>query len=317
MPRFQRIGKIFDPRDFAWDLDFIGFAQSPQALIFPSFVRVYFATRVRDGAAAYISHVRYVDFTKDFATVLGWSQHEVLGTGALGCFDEHGVFPINVLRVGDAVYGYTNGWTRRVSVPVDTAVGLVISRDEGRTFQRYGRGPVLAATLHEPFLVGDAFVRHEAGRFDMWYIHGLRWLADAGLGAPERVYKIAHAESNDGISWRKTRGGLIEDRLGPDECQALPTVLYTRDRYHMIFCYRAAVDFRQNPSQAYRLGYAWSTDGRHWSRTDELEGLAPAAGDWDADMMCYPHLCDIDGRIFLLYNGNAFGRDGFGIAEML
>src|SRR5690606_42009093 len=56
----------------------------------------------------------------------------------LGCFDEHGIFPMNVLRHRDIVYGYTCGWSRRVSVSVDTAIGLAVSHDEGLTFQRIG-----------------------------------------------------------------------------------------------------------------------------------------------------------------------------------
>jgi hypothetical protein len=33
--------------------------------------------------------------------------------------------------------------------------------------------------------------------------------------------------------------------------------------------------------------------------------------------MCYPHLCSSEGRVFLLYNGNEFGRHGFGYAELV
>jgi hypothetical protein len=31
-------------------------------------------------------------------------------------------------------------------------------------------------------------------------------------------------------------------------------------------------------------------------------------------MLCYPNLFECDGRTYLLYNGNEFGRHGFGIA---
>jgi hypothetical protein len=33
-------------------------------------------------------------------------------------------------------------------------------------------------------------------------------------------------------------------------------------------------------------------------------------------MMCYPHLFRLDGRIALLYNGNNFGKEGFGLAML-
>ena len=33
-------------------------------------------------------------------------------------------------------------------------------------------------------------------------------------------------------------------------------------------------------------------------------------------MQCYPSLFACDDRVFLFYNGNEFGRYGFGVAEL-
>ena len=136
-------------------------------------VRVYFSTRAVDPSnGKYLSHIAFVDLAHDLHTVLRVSDAPVLPLGGLGCFDEHGIFPMNPVRVGELLYGYTTGWNRRVSVSVDTAIGLAISRDDGLTFQRIGDGPVLGPSLHEPCLVGDAFVRHLPGQahaFHMWY----------------------------------------------------------------------------------------------------------------------------------------------------
>jgi hypothetical protein len=33
-------------------------------------------------------------------------------------------------------------------------------------------------------------------------------------------------------------------------------------------------------------------------------------------MLCYPNLFQRDGQTYLLYNGNEFGRHGFGIAVL-
>lgn len=309
-------GLIFNPLQIKWDKNFVGFAQSPQVLIFPNFIRVYFAIRLRDIGGKFVSHIRYVDFSRNFSSVLNWSRHEVLGPGKRGCFDEHGVFPLNVLPVGNKVYGYTNGWTRRVSVSVETGVGLVISQDQGQTFQRSGNGPVLSASLHEPVLVGDGFVRQINGRFVMWYIFGTGWRVFGSGGLPERTYKISMASSSDGILWQKSGRRLIPDSLGPDECQALPTVLVHEGIYHMVFCFRQSVDFRHNVGAGYRLGYAWSSDGENWTRDDVFGGLELSRSGWDSQMMCYPHLFEVDGQIYLLYNGNEFGRYGFGLASL-
>ena len=54
----------------------------------------------------------------------------------------------------------------------------------------------------------------------------------------------------------------------------------------------------------------------HWHRDDARCGLPPSTGEWDSDMVCYPHLFACDGKTYLAYNGNHFGRDGFGLAVL-
>ena len=84
----------------------------------------------------------------------------------------------------------------------------------------------------------------------------------------------------------------------------------------MYFCYREATDFRNNPKRGYQLGYAYSDDLKKWNRDDELGKVHTNEGEWDSDMMCYPHLFECDSKVFLLYNGNEFGKFGFGVVEL-
>ncbi len=315
--KWNKLGRIFDPARHKLPNGCVEYAQSPQALVFDDFVRVYFSTRAVDHGK-FLSHIAYVDMAKDLRTILRVSDQTVIPLGELGCFDEHGIFPMNVVRHEGKVLGYTCGWSRRVSVSVETAIGLAISHDEGRTFQRAGNGPVLAASLHEPCLVGDGFVKVIGGVFHMWYIFGTGWKRYADGAAPDRIYKIGHAVSADGVRWTKEEGRrIIEDRLGPDECQALPTVIAIDGRHHMFFCYRHASDFRRNPDRGYRIGHAVSDDLSVWTRDDEHPGIGVSPGEWDSDMLCYPHVFECDGKVYLLYNGNEFGRHGFGLAELV
>jgi hypothetical protein len=315
--KWHKLGKIFDPSQHTLPDGCFGFAQSPQALVCEDHVRIYFSTRARDPNGKFVSHVAYVDMDRAMSRVLRVADHTVIPPAELGAFDEHGIFPLNVLRHEGRVLGYTTGWNRRVSVSVDTAIGLVVSEDDGRTFRREGSGPVLAASLHEPCLVGDGFVQVFKGVFHMWYIFGTGWKRYSPDAAPDRTYKIGHAVSKDGVHWQKEEGlQIVPDRLGPDESQALPTVVEIDGRHHMFFCYRESSDFRTNPGRGYRIGHAVSADLHHWERDDDAIPLAIEPGSWDSDMQCYPHAFTVDGKVYLLYNGNAFGRDGFGLAVL-
>lgn len=315
--RWEKLGNIFDPTQHTLPANCVDFAQSPQTLVLDDRVRVYFSTRERDSVGKYLSHIAFVDFDKTMSQIIGMSEDTVIPLGGLGCFDEHGIFPINVVRDGARVLAYTTGWNRKVSVSADASIGLAISHDDGRSFQKLGAGPVMTASLKEPFLVADAFVVRYGERYHMWYIFGTKWKKFDEAASPDRVYKIAYAFSDDGINWQRTGEPIIADRLNADECQALPTVIHRGGVYHMYFCYRQAYGFRSDPAAGYRIGYAWSTDMITWTREDSLAGIdVSEAGKWDSDMQCYPHVFVSDCTVFMLYNGNDFGRLGFGLAKL-
>lgn len=315
--KWEKLGKIFDPTDHLLANNCAAFSQSPQSLVLHDRIRVFFSTRERDSVGKYLSHVAFVDFDRNMKTVLGISDNAVLPLGGLGSFDEHGIFPFHVLREEGRVLAFTTGWNRKVSVSVDAAIGLAISQDDGQTFKRHGTGPIMGPALHEPFLIGDAFVARYGGLYHMWYIFGIKWKQLAKSEPADRVYKIAHATSSNAIDWDRNGTPIITDRLNADECQALPTVFHLGNRYHMYFCFRQAHGFRDHTNHAYRIGYAYSTDLVTWIRNDEAAGIDVSETGWDSQMQCYPHTFEIDKKIYMLYNGNKFGKHGFGLAVLV
>ncbi|KEZ88807.1 hypothetical protein IO99_01195 [Clostridium sulfidigenes] len=316
--KWEKIGKIFNPLNFKLNNGCQEYAQSPQALVFDDYVRIYFSSRVKSENGKWLSHVNFVDMDKSFKKVLRVSEKDVIKLGKLGSFDEHGIFPFSVYRCDGKIIAYTTGWNRKFSVSIDAGIGYAFSEDNGETFEKLGEGPILSASLEEPFLVGDAFVRKYENIYYMWYIYGSKWIKDKNELDPQRVYKIAYATSTDGVKWSRKRRNIISDKLNKNECQALPTVIFNNGKYHMIFCYREAIGFRYDKSKGYRLGYAWSSDLINWKREDERVGLNLSnKGEWDSDMMCYPNIFECEGHIYILYNGNEFGRYGFGLAKLI
>jgi hypothetical protein len=75
----------------------------------------------------------------------------------------------------------------------------------------------------------------------------------------------------------------------------------------MWFCYRG---------ESYQIGYAESIDGIEWERKDAQTGIDVSEAGWDSQMVAYPFVFDHEGIRYLLYNGNDYGRSGFGLAEM-
>lgn len=300
-------GQIFVPQKYG-----IHYCKSPQALLFNDFVRVYFSYCIPDNEKL-ISRVGFAEFDKEFKEVKRVSTR-VMKDGGLGTFDEHGIFPFSPFRDGETIKAVTSGWSRRKSVSVETAIGLAISNDNGETFERYGIGPVLTASLNEPYLVVDGFVvKLQDGCFRMYYIYGTEWRTYDGIQQPERTYRISYADSKDLLNWKRSGQFLIPERV-EQEAQALPSVVYWHKKWHMFFCYRHTCDFRSNRDKSYRIGYAWSKDLEFWTRVDG--NITIPSADWNNEMQCYPNAFVMDDQLFLLYNGNRFGKNGFGLLKI-
>ena len=311
--KWKKLGQIFDFCKSPLINSFASHAQSPQAVVFDNFIRVYFTSRKKDSENTFISVPQFADFSKDFKSIINYSNKEIIQKGKLGCFDEHGIFPFSPSFVDGNFYAYTSGWSRRISVDVDGGIGLAVSNDNGKSFARLGDGPVLSASLLEPFLVIDPFVRKFNNQYYMFYIHGVRW---SDTNPPERVYKISYATSLNGTDWQKSNKLIMQNVLGENECQALPTVIEINGIYHIYFCYREMAGFRTEANKGYRIGYAFSNDLANWTRNDTMGGIELSPSGFDSEMMCYPHIFEFDGNIYLLYNGNEFGKHGFGLATL-
>lgn len=310
--RWKKRGQIFSPDGrYSW---MSSHAQNPCGLTLEDRIRVYFTCRPKsDEKGLFASVTTFVEVDRnDPLRVLKVHDRPLLDLGALGTFDQFGIMPGVVLRVRDEVWFYYVGWMRCEGAPYSHAIGLAVSSDDGLTFRRYAKGPIIARTPKEPFLQNSPFVAIIDEQFHIWYSSGIRWLIHDGR--PESIYVLMHATSDDGIHWER-EGISCMTALTPNECQTNPSVLSYNGLYHMWFCHRHGTDFR-NSNRGYRIGYATSSDLKTWKRNDDLSVLEPSANGWDSEMVCYPNVFLNGGELWMLYSGNHFGRDGFGLATI-
>jgi hypothetical protein len=313
--QWKKLGKVFDPTQGDYGRWMAEFAQGPATLIHEDFVRVYFSTRpLADVKGQYVSYSGFVDLDRnDLFNMLRVSERPILTLGGLGAFDEFGTYPVSVIKHGSKLTAYYGGWTRCESVPFNVAIGAAESSDNGTTFQRLGPGPVIPYTPDEPFIMSGPKIRRFDDDFVLFYIAGRKWIVDGNR--PEPVYKIRMARSRDGYNWTKTGRDLIVDTIGENEAQASPDVIFLDGTFHMFFCYRHGTGYRGR-DRGYRIGYASSPDLDNWTRRDEFAGLDISETGWDSEMVSYPHVFELDGKVYMLYLGNSVGRQGFGLAVL-
>ena len=312
---WKKKGRVFIPQEVK-DRDWLkDFAQAPAVLIFDKFIRVYFACRpLPDENGQYVSYSAFVDLNRtNLFEIVNLAKQPILKLGKRGTFDEFGTYPTSIIRKDNEVWGYYAGWTRCESVPFNVSIGLAISKDDGETFDKIGDGPILSYSVNEPFILSGPKIRKFNNTYYLFYIAGSNWIENNGK--PEPVYKIRMATSPDGLNWTKADKNLIEDSIDENEAQASPDVIFKNGKYHMFFCYRHGLGFR-GKEKGYRIGYAVSTDLINWKREDEKVGIDVSEEGWDAEMISYPHVFELDKKIYMFYLGNQVGKNGFGLAEL-
>jgi hypothetical protein len=286
-------------------------SQVPVAIpISENLIRVFFGARNARGK----SQIGFVDISAHrLGEVVNVSANPVLTFGDLGTFDEAGVVPSCLVKHESALFLYYIGYTVRNTIPYHNSIGLAISTDEGLSFQRFSKGPLFESNIIEPYFSASCYVMEEVNKWKMWYLSCTGWKLING--APEPFYNIKYAESIDGIHWIREGIVCIENTSNSDAI-AKPSVIYEGGIYKMWYSYRKALYYKFQKKSSYRIGYAESHDGKKWNRKDNLVGIKRSIKGWDSEMMEYCHILDIHQRRIMFYNGNGFGKTGFGYAVL-
>ncbi len=272
--------------------------------------RIYFAARDEDNRATVFA--ADVD-PRDEMRVLDVHAHPLLEPGEFGAFDAAGLGPSCALLVDGRIHLYYVGVAARADVPHPLAIGLAVS-DDGLAFERATTGPVLSIGPYDPFFVSAPFVRHTATGYEMWYMSATRWLRTGGR--VEAEYVVRHSESADGVVWSSATSLALAAGDPNIVAVARPWIARCGGRTQLWFSHRGA-DFRGASSGAYRLAHApLGDDGKRAAAPIERVHFEnpPRPGDWDDRMQAYPCVVPSDDGLVMFYNGNDFGRHGFGWA---
>lgn len=306
MSKWVKQGRIFNLEPAGYRTTH---CQVPTPYVMADRVRLYYAGRDTAGR----SYPAYVDLDRrDLSSVLGYRDRPVMPHGAPGTFDSDGIMPGTIVEQGSELWMYYTGWNEKSrTARYHNAVGLAVSRDGGKTFLQKHQGPVVDRTKDLPGLAVTPFVLRD-NWWRMWYISGVNWKKVGDKYEP--VYVIRYAESMNGQDWKLEHDVCVAPQ-GEAEAFSNPSVIREDDMYRMWYCYRGSEDYRDGKN-AYRIGYAYSRNGKNFIRADEQGGLDVSADPsaFDSTMTCYPYVIDLDGRRVMFYNGNGFGQSGIGYA---
>lgn len=170
-----------------------------------------------------------------------------------------------------------------------------------------GTEPLMGSDSVDPASLSYPWVlARPAKGYDMWYGSTRAW--DAGNG--EMLHVIQHAASDDGHEWKRS-GLALPYELGRAQAFSHPTVVHDgHGGLEMWFSYRGG------SGDQYRIGYAKGGGQSNWVLDLEHSGIETSDEGWDSEMIEYPFVLDHADNRYLFYNGNGFGKTGFGLAVL-
>ena len=282
-------------------------SQVPVVDEYDNFYRIYYSTRIEGK-----SNPMFVDVDKeDPNKILNKSNDPILKLGEKGSFDWAGIMPTEIVTVGNKKFLYYIGWSLRMDVPYHNNLGLAISDDNGETWEKFSKGPVLSTSYKEPGYIGTVSIMIEDGLWRMWYLSCLDWVeSEYGM---EPTYDIIYATSTNGVDWYPT--GITCIPLDGDEGGISATrVLKINNEYQMWYSIRNKLDYRNNINNSYRIKKSTSKDGINWIKDNSIELDISENIEWENTMVCYPYILKTKNKLIMFYNGNGFGKTGIGYA---
>lgn len=254
-----------------------------------------------------IGRIGFIDIDSNNPTkIIDYSKKPSLDVGEPGCFDEHGVTPLSIIRDKNYLRLYYAGWQRNKQYRYTLFTGLAISTDEGRSFERYQKTPIIGPTPQSPQVRTGGCVIYDNGIWKTWYAEAHGTIIMNNKKVP--TYNLAYMESNDGINWSDK--GIIVKKTQENKIfgYGRSAIVKINQKYHAWMSVRTY--------NGYKIGYCHSADGINWSNFDFFnKGLEPNAQSCSENLeVAFPSLIIRENTTCMFYNGNNYGENGIMVA---
>ena len=252
--------------------------------------RVFYSGRDKDNR----SSVSYVDIDVEKRQVI-YDHRKPIIEPQYETFYSHGITIGNLWTEGGDEYIGFMGWQQKKGHHWRGDIGKVNLRTKEVSL-------LLGVNEEDKISLSYPHILEEGGVYKMWYGSTVDWTSVNG----EMIHVIKYATSIDCKNW-DFKGLAIPYEIGKAQAFSKPSVHKDQRGYHMWFSYRSG------DGTPYRIGYAFSENGEQWNM--QQSNLNVSTSGWDEDMVCYPHVFKHKKNLYMVYNGNRYGLEGFGLAR--
>lgn len=261
--------------------------------------RIFFNSRTKRN----FSIIQSIDIDlRDFSLELSSFQTQI-GAKKLSGFCSHGLSLGGTYLEDGQYFVSTMGWINKPPEHWYGTIGKIRMDDE---FNLVPQSLTEWFTLDSEDSISLSYpaIYERDGTSRMWYGSTLTW--DAGNG--EMLHILKEKVSTDSINFVKT-GRILNYDLNTAQAFSRPSILEINGRALMAYSYRGG-------NSHYRIGFVWLDDLTTASHLGGLASFLPSGKSGEAKMVEYPFLFIHNSEIYMLYNGDDFGKTGIGVVTL-
>lgn len=301
--KWEKLGLLYCPPDTNQHPKLLSHAANPLAVLIEKNVyRIFFSGRDENNR----SSVGAVDIDILKRKIVQKYHHPFFEHGQKGSFYADGVSIGNCYKINDIRYMLFMGWQSSRNDHWRGDIGRFVVKPD-LTLELDNKIPFMGSDTTDPISLSYPWVmQNDHNSYHMWYGSTNTWNA----GNNEMLHVINYASSVDGHIWNRD-GLAVPYELGMAQAFSRPSVIGNiKTGFEMWFSYRSG------NGEKYRIGYATSKNGRKWQLALDNAGIDISPTGWDSEMIEYPFIFDHKDQSYMLYNGNDYGKTGFGLAVL-
>ena len=293
---FKKIGIILDSKSLKWVK---GRLWVPTAFkINKSKIIIFFAGQRKD-LESDVGYFIY-DIKKNIVTKV--SNKPILVRGKLGSFDDSAVVPCQIIKIRSNFFLYYVGWMQGKKVPYLPSLGLAVSKNLLGPYKKYSHGPIIEKNNIDPFFVASCFVEKLQKNFIMHYTSCTGWTKKNNIIEPR--YIIKNSFSINGVNWIRKNKISINFKNGLEKAITRPWIINFFNKKIMFYSLK---------KRKYEIKVAKYFKNR-WKTLNINIFKNSKKTHYDNESNEYASVVESEGKYFMFYNGNQYGKTGIALA---
>jgi hypothetical protein len=299
--KWDKLGIIYSLDNSTKNKFLLTHSSNPTAVeIGDGLFRVFFSARDAQNR----SSVSAFDFDMESFHVVNDFKKPLFQFDPNSSFFPDGISCSSVYKVENTEYLTFMGWINKKNEHWRGLIGRVQLSSE---FEILHESSEILLNLNEIDKVSLSYpyIFFEDGLYKMYYGSTIEW----HYKNSEMLHVINYAESKNGHNFN-AKGIAFPYIEGVAQAFSRPTILVKNDIKHAWFSYRGG------NGDKYKIGYAISKERDVWDMKLNENTIFTSNEGWDSEMVEYPFVFEYKKEIYMLYNGNEYGKTGIGLAVL-